>query len=161
MKKEKITLEYYSFSSASQLSAEQNQLLQKALQAAENAHAPYSKFKVGAALELADGTIILGNNQENAAYPSGLCAERVALFAAGANHPYTAIIRIAIVAPLNPHPEIITPPCGSCLQVMAESRSRQNQPIELILSSKGESGLLAPDVSTFLPFLFDASFLKP
>lgn len=160
MKKESINIEYFTFQRKDDLSQEQAELLDKALEASKNAHAPYSKFKVGAALELHTGEIILGANQENAAYPSGLCAERVALFAAGVNYPNKPIKRVAIVAPLNPNPEIITPPCGSCLQVFAEYRSLQEGPIELILSSKGDTGIVAPDVSVFLPFLFDASFLN-
>ncbi|MFN4299653.1 MAG: cytidine deaminase [Thermaurantimonas sp.] len=129
------------------------QLVRAAIDAAGQAHAPYSGFKVGAALLLSDGTIITGSNQENAAYPSGLCAERVALFQFGHSCAGRTILKAAIAVPHITGDQLI-PPCGACLQVFAEYRKRQYSPIEIILANGDERLLIAPDVSTFLPFAF-------
>ncbi len=109
-------------------------LIEKAKQAAKISYAPYSKFHVGAAIRLADGTLITGNNQENAAYPSGLCAERTALFHANANYPDMAVNELAIAAYTN-EKYLRTPitPCGACLQVMLETEIRFNHTIRILL----------------------------
>lgn len=130
-------------------------IVNKAFEAMEKAYAPYSKFKVGAALLLEDGQIIQGNNQENIAYPSGLCAERIALFHANAQFPEIAVELICIVAKgdLMPISQFISP-CGACRQVMLESENRQNKPIRIILVNQDNRILCIDSVQNLLPFGF-------
>ena len=130
-------------------------VVNKAFEAMEKAYAPYSKFKVGAALLLEDGQIIQGNNQENIAYPSGLCAERVALFHAGAQFPGIAVDLICIVAKgdLMPVSQLLSP-CGACRQVMLESENRQNKPIRIILVNQDNRTMCIDSVQNLLPFGF-------
>lgn len=117
-----------------ELSKEDRLLIKKAKDAAKISYAPYSKFHVGAAVRLADGTLITGNNQENAAYPSGLCAERTTLFYANANHPDLAVTELAIAAYTNgKYLRMPITPCGSCLQVMLETEQRFNHTIRILL----------------------------
>lgn len=141
--------------------AEDAQLLAEARRATGDAYAPYSGFKVGAAVLLENGEVITGNNQENAAYPSGLCAERVALFAASARFPGVPVIALAITARTDDY-EISEPisPCGACRQVMAEYESLHKKPIRIIMA--GESGkiMVLENVSGVLPFRFDGGMLK-
>ncbi|NBU91160.1 MAG: cytidine deaminase [Flavobacteriia bacterium] len=137
------------------LNPEEILLVNKAFEAMEKAYAPYSKFKVGAALLLEDGQIIQGNNQENIAYPSGLCAERVALFHAGAQFPGIAVDLICIVAKgdLMPISQLLSP-CGACRQVMLESENRQNKPIRIILVNQDNRTMCIDSVQNLLPFGF-------
>lgn len=130
-------------------------VVNKAFEAMEKAYAPYSKFKVGAALLLEDGQIIQGNNQENIAYPSGLCAERVALFHAGAQFPGITVDLICIVAKgdLMPISQLLSP-CGACRQVMLESENRQNKPIRIILVNQDNRTMSIDSVQNLLPFGF-------
>lgn len=130
-------------------------VVNKAFEAMKKAYAPYSKFKVGAALLLEDGQIIQGNNQENIAYPSGLCAERVALFHAGAQFPGIAVDLICIVAKgdLMPISQLLSP-CGACRQVMLESENRQNKPIRIILVNQDNRTMCIDSVQNLLPFGF-------
>ena len=130
-------------------------IVNKAFEAMEKAYAPYSKFKVGAALLLEDGQIIQGNNQENIAYPSGLCAERIALFHANAKFPEIAVELICIVAKgdLMPISQLISP-CGACRQVMLESENRQNKPIRIILVNQDNRTMCIDSVQNLLPFGF-------
>lgn len=130
-------------------------VVNKAFEAMEKAYAPYSKFKVGAALLLEDGQIIQGNNQENIAYPSGLCAERVALFHAGAQFPGIPVDLICIVAKgdLMPISQLLSP-CGACRQVMLESENRQNKPIRIILVNQDNRTMCIDSVQNLLPFGF-------
>ena len=130
-------------------------VVNKAFEAMEKAYAPYSKFKVGAALLLEDGQIIQGNNQENIAYPSGLCAERIALFHANAQFPEIAVELICIVAKgdLMPISQLISP-CGACRQVMLESENRQNKPIRIILVNQDNRIMCIDSVQNLLPFGF-------
>ncbi len=134
-------------------------LIVKAEEASKNAYAPYSDFYVGAAILLENGHIITGNNQENAAYPSGLCAERVALFYANAQYPTTKIKTIAIFASSKDAATIepVTP-CGGCRQVILESQFRQKEPIELILVGSNKIYIIH-DASLLLPLHFSKSFL--
>lgn len=135
----KLTIEYQEFAHWSELGDIEQELVRKAYVVCENAYAPYSKFKVGAAVLLEDGTEVMGSNQENIAYPSGLCAERVALFYAGANYPGIPVKTLVIVAKGDLiQPDDCLSPCGSCRQVIAESEFRQKQPMRVILIS--ESG---------------------
>lgn len=127
----------------------------EAVKALAHSHSPYSKFKVGAALQLKSGRVIHGSNQENAAYPSGLCAERVALFHWGANHPDDSIEAIAITAHTNDFllTQPITP-CGSCLQVLAEYEKKQKTQIRILLYCQDGPVWITRGVESFLPFLF-------
>lgn len=136
-------------------------LVDKANQMAINAYAPYSHYKVGAALLLANGTVVGGNNQENIAYPSGLCAERVAFFAASANYPGVEIVAVAIAA-INERSESDGPctPCGSCRQVMAEYETKQGKPITLVMPGGKGTYIITPDIATLLPLQFKAEGLK-
>ncbi len=137
------------------LSDEQIALVEKAHESMERAYAPYSKFKVGAAAKLSNGTVVLGNNQENIAYPSGLCAERVALFYAGANFPNEEVEVIVIVArgELMPDKQLLSP-CGSCRQVMLETENRQSKPMKVILVNQDERTMIINSVQHLLPFGF-------
>lgn len=137
------------------LQSEEISLVNKAFEAMDKAYAPYSKFKVGAALLLDNGQIIQGNNQENIAYPSGLCAERVALFHAGAQFPGIAVDLICIVAKgdLMPISQLLSP-CGACRQVMLESENRQNKPIRIILVNQDNRTMCIDSVQNLLPFGF-------
>lgn len=154
MKKE-IHFSYELLSSKSELNDIDQLLAEKAIDAMDKAYAPYSKFHVGAALKLKTGEIIQGNNQENMAFPSGLCAERVALFYAGANHPGIEIETLCIVAKGDFVPKShILSPCGSCRQVMLESENRQNNPIRVILINQDDTVLIVNSAKDFLPFGF-------
>ena len=121
-----------------ELSAEEKHLIELAIEATSRSYAPYSKFHVGAAVRLDHGVEIIGCNQENAAYPSGLCAERTALFAAGAQYPDVPVRMLAIAA-RGTHGELEAepvPPCGSCRQVMIESETRAKAPMRILLYGK-------------------------
>lgn len=136
------------------------ELMIKAQQARERAYAPYSRFRVGAALRLSSGEIVLGNNQENAAYPSGLCAERVAVFSAGANFPNEIITDLAITVRAESH-EVSEPiaPCGACRQSLAEFEQKQRAPINIyFMGEKGEI-VKVGSVMDLLPLGFDAKYL--
>ena len=145
----------------SELSDEDQNLLKAATEAAKYAYAPYSQFHVGAALLLESGIIVKGNNQENVAYPSGLCAERVAIFSAGAQFPDAAIKTIAITCKSKLF-EVKNPvsPCGACRQAMVEYEVRHNCNIRLL--TMGETGKIRvfESVKALLPFMFIAEELK-
>ena len=161
MKKRHVGFELTEYDSEQELAPEDLTLLQKARQAREGAYAPYSGFKVGAAVLMESGEVVLGNNQENASFPSGLCAERVAVFQAGARFPGTRIKSIAItatgrVASL----KIPAAPCGNCRQSMLEYETRQGNPIRILM--QGEAGVVyeCPSIASLLPLGFDGSFLS-
>jgi len=153
--KKEINIAFEDFESIQELGKADKELCLEAVKAMENSHSPYSKFKVGAAVKLASGKIVYGSNQENVAYPSGLCAERVALFAIGANYPKDDIISIAITAQTNQF-DLLKPvtPCGACLQVMAESEKKQYKEIEVLLYCIDGPIWKAKGVGSFLPFVF-------
>jgi len=133
-------------------------LEEAAVEVARNAYAPYSRFRVGAALLLSNGVVVVGSNQENAAYPSGLCAERTALFAAGAQYPNEAVEILLLVAfSEEDRVESITP-CGACRQVLMETSSRHQKPFKVIMVGK-EQALVLHDNRGLLPFAFDGSDL--
>jgi cytidine deaminase len=145
----------YSNYTFEELNAEDKLCVEQSLKARENAYAPYSQFSVGASLLLDNGEFVLGNNQENRAYPSGLCAERVALFHFGANYKDRIIKTIAITAnnkELN-YKEMIKP-CGACLQVIAEYELKQKEKIRMILYSDTNKVMIADGVENFLPMIF-------
>ena len=138
----------------SDFSAEERMLVDAAKEAVKGSYSPYSHFSVGAAVLLDNGVVVRGANQENGAYPSGLCAERTALFAAGANYPEQKVVAIAIAAFTNGSflQEPITP-CGSCAQVMAETEARAGQPMKIILYGTNGSYRIG-GVGSILPFAF-------
>jgi cytidine deaminase len=155
-----ITTQLAVFNSLTELPNDTQQLMEKAIASRKKAYAPYSKFKVGAAILLDNGEIILGSNQENAAYPSGLCAERVAIFYAGSMYPEAKIIQMAITAASDSNKtELPIPPCGACRQSMAEYEIKQESPIEIYFM--GESGDIYKSASlkNLLPLMFDKNFL--
>jgi cytidine deaminase len=160
MKKREITSVLFDYNSSAELEKTYEELINNAKEAAENAYAPYSKFKVGAAVLLENGVIVKGNNQENAAYPSGLCAERVAIFYANAQYPDVTIKAVAISAlTSNGFTTEPIPPCGSCLQVMLESETKSNTAIKVFLY--GENRItMAEGIKQFLPVNFNKEMLK-
>jgi len=148
------------YDSIDELPSEVIKLMNTAVEAREKAYAPYSKFHVGAAILLDNNEVIPGSNQENASYPSGLCAERTAIYYAGAKYPDAIIKKIAISATsLNHAVTSPIPPCGACRQAIAEYEVKQNEPIEIYFM--GESGEVAKSNSLkdLLPFAFDKSNL--
>ena len=159
MKKREITSVLIDYNSPAELENSYEELINNAKEAAEKAYAPYSKFKVGAAVMLENEVIVKGNNQENAAYPSGLCAERVAIFYANAQYPDIAIKAIAIAAlttsgfTMEP-----IPPCGSCLQVMLESEQKSNSSIQVFLYGQNKI-TVADSIKQFLPVNFTKDML--
>ena len=125
--------------SLDELNAEQRELIAIAKEQTENSYCPYSKFHVGAAAKLDNGVIIRGANQENAAYPSGICAERSALFAAGANYPTVPVSTLCIACYTEGHfTDIPGAPCGACRQVMLETEHRYGKPMQIILYGEKE-----------------------
>lgn len=151
----KIEIEYQELDSWKDLAFEDHVLVEKANEVMKNAYAPYSKFKVGASVRLSNNEIITGSNQENIAYPSGLCAERVALFYAGANYPNEKIETLCIVAKGDLVPvETILSPCGSCRQVMVESEKRQEKEYRIILVSQNGTTVVFNSALDLLPLAF-------
>lgn len=158
MKEVSITLQLQVYESTQQAPSDAVRLLDEARKAMEGAYAPYSKFRVGAAVLLANGVVVRGSNQENASFPEGLCAERVALFAAGAQYPGVATVSIAVVA--DKLDEGWISPCGGCRQVMLEAETRSGQPMSVILTNaRGQVGVLA-SAATLLPWCFDGHLLS-
>ncbi len=160
MKKITISTEFNVFESIEQLPVDIKILMEEAIAIRKKAYAPYSKFRVGAAILLDNGKTVLGSNQENAAYPSGLCAERVAIFQAGAIYPEAKILKLAISATSDAKPVTAPiPPCGSCRQSIAEYEFKQNTPIEIYFM--GESGEVykSDSLTNLLPLVFDKNFL--
>lgn len=160
MKEITITTQFSSFDNTGELPADVQDLMAKAVEIRKKAYAPYSKFRVGAAILLDNGEIVLGSNQENAAYPSGLCAERTAIFYTGANYPDAKILKMAISAASDTNPTLSPiPPCGACRQSIAEYEFKQEQPIEIYFM--GESGAIfkSDSLKNLLPITFDKNFL--
>lgn len=148
------------FSSLEHLDAESKYLVHKAKEATSTAYAPYSKFYVGAALLLDDGTLVPGANCENAAYPLCMCAERVALYVAASQHPGKIIKKLAVVAHKKNHKELVNASsCGACRQVMREFEMRQNSPIEVVMFDE-DKWTKCSSVAVLLPFSFDSGNLK-
>jgi cytidine deaminase len=160
-KKLNINSEFEIYESENDLSFEEKNLLQKAKDILESAHAPYSDFFVGAAVLLENNEIVAGNNQENAAYPSGLCAERVAIFYASANFSEIPVKTIAISCK-SPSKIIEQPvtPCGACRQVIAEYETKFNKPIRLIMQGEKGQVYAANGIDQLLPLMFNRKYLK-
>lgn len=133
-------------------------LLRAAHEAVTRAYAPYSGFRVGAAVLLANGTVVTGNNQENAAYPSGLCAERVALFHAASAHPDVPILALAVASDGEAEWGAFSP-CGGCRQVIQEAEHRQPEPMRLLLQCGDDDVAVAHGIAQYLPFSFRAKGL--
>lgn len=151
----KIAINFQQYPNAEALPPADYQLLLRAEQAAQKAYAPYSDFQVGAAALLQNGQIVEGANQENAAYPSGMCAERVAIFNARMHFPKEEILAIAIAAkPIKSSTFVAASPCGACRQVMSEKENEQSQPIKLIFRAEQDSVYILHAVADSLPFKF-------
>lgn len=155
MKKIEMTTIWEQYDHENDLAATDRMLLEEAKKAQAQAYAPYSEFKVGAALLLEDDTIVWGNNQENVAYPSGLCAERTALYACGANYPGKKIIALAVIAGSeNFTLEEIVSPCGACRQVISEYENMQELPIRIIMKGDPDKVLICSGIEALLPLAF-------
>ena len=156
MTSKEIRIVYNEYESLDQLELRDRELAQAAIEATKSSYAPYSHFNVGAAVRLDNGEIIKGSNQENAAYPSGICAERTAMFYASANYPENAMTAIAITASQNgtlcDNPAT---PCGSCRQVMAQYQTKGGQPMEILLVG-GKKIWKFGKVDDVLPLIFDS-----
>ena len=151
-----LEIHYTEYKTPGEMEAPDRELARAAIEAMSGAYAPYSHFHVGAAVRLSNGTIIKGANQENAAFPSGLCAERTALFSAGAAHPDEAMESIAIaggvMGRITGSPAT---PCGACRQVMAQYQTKSGRPMSVILVGKDRS-LKFERVDDILPLIFDS-----
>ncbi|GAA4113764.1 cytidine deaminase [Aquimarina addita] len=160
MKELKITSTLQIYDAFEELPEDIQQLMRQSFEIRDKAYAPYSEFLVGAAILLENGEIILGNNQENACYPSGLCAERTAIYYAGANFPNVPVLKMALSAKSLKHSLLTpTPPCGACRQAIAEYEIKQKAPIEIFFM--GETGKVVKSCSlaNLLPLIFDNSYL--
>ena len=143
-----------------ELSDEDKSLMKVAVEATKTAYAPYSGFNVGAALLMEDGSIIIGNNQENAAYPSGMCAERVAIWKAGSSFPNKKVKKIAITA-VSSNKQLDKPvgPCGACRQTLLEYEINQKEDVEIFFMGEIGNVVKTSSISSLLPFSFDSSYL--
>ena len=161
MKKVKIVCHLTEYDTIEELTTEDKLLAMEAKSSTGDAYAPYSHFQVGAALLLENGKIIIGNNQENASYPVGLCAERVAIYAAGANYPGVSIKTMAISA----RSDLFSvnkpiPPCGACRQAIIEYENRYGKNIRIIMVGESGKAITSESIGNLLPFQFDSSDLK-
>lgn len=155
-----ISTEIDVYQSAKDLKKKDALLLSEAQKILKNAYAPYSNFSVGAAILLENGKIVTGNNQENAAYPSGLCAERVAIFYAGAQYPNVNVKTIAIaVKSKNVIIKEPLSPCGGCRQVIAEYENKSGKPIRIIMSGEKGQIYIASSIESLLPLMFSKKYL--
>lgn len=160
MKEITIESNFLVYTSLEELPDHIESLMKMAVIARENAYAPYSKFFVGAAILLDNGEIVTGNNQENASYPSGLCAERTAIYFAGATYPEAKIISIAVTASSqNQKTSKPVPPCGACRQAISEYEVKQNAPIEIYFMGKTGEIIKSESLANLLPFVFKKSSL--
>lgn len=160
MKEVKIETKLKVYNDISELPVAIQKLMQSAIEARDNAYAPYSKFKVGAAILLDNNEVVIGSNQENASYPSGLCAERTAIYYAGAKHPKVKILKMAITASSqNQVTDSPIPPCGACRQAIAEYEIKQDQPIEIYFMGVKGKVVQSNSLANLLPLGFDRSFL--
>ncbi len=161
MKITHLSIKIEEYNDIAELSEQDKTLLLKAWDACDSAYAPYSKFNVGAAVLLANGVVVTGNNQENAASPSGLCAERVAMYYASAQYPGIAMKAIAVAV----KSEVVqleepASPCGSCRQVMAEYENLYQTKLRIILGSPHAKIQILDGISSLLPLTFYAEGLK-
>jgi len=160
MKKIKIEAELEVYEDFSELPQDVQQLMKEAFAARDSAYAPYSEFHVGAALLLSNGEIVRGSNQENAAYPSGLCAERTAIYYAGANFPDEKLEVMAISATGKRKPSTTPiPPCGACRQAIAEYEVKQKQPVVIYFMGASGKVFKSDSLSNLLPFIFTQEYM--
>lgn len=161
MKKQEISIRFHEVQDLQDLPADEQELVTAAREMTDNAYAPYSGFHVGAAILLQNGEIIRGSNQENGAYPSGLCAERVAAFAASSLFPGVAMTKIAVSARSGEfrleHP---VSPCGACRQVLLEYEVSQLTPMKMLLSRENGKIIIIEKIGDMLPFSFVGNELK-
>lgn len=156
MENKRHVIDYCEYASLEEMPERERTVMLEAMAATERAYAPYSHFHVGAAVMLEDGTVVLGCNQENIAYPSGLCAERTALFAAGAAHPDKAVMALAVVGRDAEGRLAEASPCGACRQVMAETELRSGQKMTVLCYLGGGQIRRIEGVENLLPFGFEA-----
>ncbi len=160
MKAIKIETNLQVFDSLQELPEKVQQLMEIAVDTREKAYAPYSKFKVGAAILLDNEEIVSGSNQENASYPSGLCAERTALYYAGAKYPEAKMVIMALTASSkNQITDKPIPPCGACRQAIAEYENKQELPIEIYFMGAEGKIIKSNSLANLLPFGFESSVL--
>lgn len=151
-----LTISYMEYEGVGELAEKDRELVELAIAATGTAYSPYSHFCVGAALRLADGTVVTGSNQENLAYPSGLCAERTAMFAASAAHPGVAFESLAVVGRNQKGELAEAAPCGACRQVMAEYERRSGEKMRVLTWIEGGKIRVFEGVDSLLPFIFAA-----
>ena len=160
MKEISINTSFTVYQSFVELPQDVQSLMEQAVEIRKKAYAPYSKFRVGAALLLDNGKVVLGSNQENAAYPSGLCAERVAIFQSGAIYPEAKIVKMAISAASDTNKTTTPiPPCGACRQSISEYEFKQDYPIEIYFMGESGEVYLSKSIANLLPLTFDKNFL--
>ncbi len=156
MTSKEIKIDYQEFSSIDELNAEDRELAQAAIEGMRGSYAPYSHFNVGAAVRMSNGQIVRGANQENAAFPSGLCAERTAMFAAGAKYPDKDMRSIALAGGIYGHiTDEPATPCGACRQVMAQYQAKAGKPMSVIMVG-GKRIWKFEKVDDILPLIFDS-----
>lgn len=160
MKEVKIETVLQVYDNFDELPEDAISLMNQAIKIRDNAYVPYSNFSVGTAILLDNDEVITGNNQENASYPSGLCAERTAIYYAGAQFPDAKIVRMAIVAGSRTRPTITPiPPCGACRQAIAEYEVKQDSPIEIYFMGETGKVVKSHSLANLLPLIFDKSVL--
>lgn len=155
MEKKQLVLEYCEYDSMQEMPEADRQLMEQAMSAADTAYTPYSNFHVGAAVRLSDGTVVTGSNQENIAYPSGLCAERTALFSASTQYPQQAVEALAVVGHFQGEYTEASP-CGACRQVMSEYELRYGNRLTIFCYLGGGRIRRVEGVKCLLPFAFEA-----
>ena len=154
--KHQITIEYEEYSSVDELEAPMRELMQAAVDTTAGSYSPYSHFSVGAALRLGDGTIVCGSNQENIAYPSGLCAERTAIFAASAQRPDMRRYEAMAIVGRNADGVLCeASPCGACRQVLSEYEHRQGSPMKVLCYLGDGRVRVFGSVADLLPLAFE------
>lgn len=160
MKEVKLETTLTVYEDIHQLPKDIKNLMDNSVEAREKAYAPYSKFHVGAALLLDNGEIVIGNNQENASYPSGLCAERTAIYYAGAKYPEAKILKMALTASSSHQvTDKPIPPCGACRQAIAEYEIKQKHPIEIYFMGAEGKVVKSHSLANLLPLVFESSVL--
>ena len=160
-KKQLLNIEVDIYNDVKHLGEADRALLLRAIDISATAYAPYSNFHVGAALELSNGVIITGSNQENVAFPSGICAERTAFYYAGANYPNEKILKVAVTA-RSKHFNVNYPvsPCGACRQAMYEYENKQESSIKVIMMGESGEVRVMHAIADLLPFTFNETSLK-
>jgi len=156
MNDKEINIRFHEYASLKDLYANDRELAEAAIDAMKGSYAPYSHFNVGAAVRLSNGVIVKGANQENAAFPSGLCAERTAMFSAGASYPDKAMVSIAIAGGVMGRlAKAPATPCGACRQVMAQYQLKGGKPMSVIMVGDGQIWKF-DKVDDILPLIFDS-----